>query len=721
MPTVNRRVYALTGFFLLMMALGVTPGGAQAVDEGKIVELAKPIVVDGSLDDWAGVPEIAVDRTPEGGTLAPSADLTVTVRLAFDAENLYAGVNVIDDDLVFPSRRLQEGDAFYITLVDPDAAGESGRYSTYGFSIFRGEEFKALISRNGKPELMSFVKDIQVKIRPAKDKKSVVYEVAVPWRYIPDFRPFLQPVWGINLAYVDYDAKTHKTVQLVPDVNFADDLAGFGAGFRGPMAGPGSFGGEAPGFERETTAPRPKAPAPEEASLMIARAKAKVVRKGRSFRFVPGEPAAPEFQSLLSGNHYFPADDKTVSLAINSPVAQSGWGLLMQLSSSEGSVQSKKSLAFGRGMTVLKFPIDITQPVWGVYDLSLGLLDEKGALKFSEDKQFFLIQTPEFEAVAAKVAEVKKGELYAKDEVFRESLPTLEVRLQWTEQFMKSADRFAGIEPLERWNEEIKELVRSIEAGRPALFPPGRAASLGYRSPVDGSLKSYAVYIPDWYDKNSKFPLFITLGGGTSDPERDVGFFAAVNYSPRGGRKAGDLIFMEPSTDLARNWYAGNAGSEIMAAVDHLRKLYSVNENAIVLDGFDRGAYGALRLALLNPGIFKGVVVRSGAYIPPEDIKAENLFDLMDRAGSLRILMIHGAEDELAPVSEARAVAGRLEKLGAGFRYVEVKDGRHTDYDRWSEIFGWLKDVLGDAVVTLKPPKKEKEVPDSEKLPAPRP
>jgi len=659
MPIVNRKVHISLGLLFWMMALGVTLCAAQVAEEGKIIQTGKPLTIDGSLDDWAGFEDIAVERTPEGRTLAPSADLTVTVRLAFDAENFYAGVKVVDDQLEFPVRRLQDGDSFYITLVDPDPSGESRRYSTYGFSVFRNEEVKALVNRNRKSNPFSFVKDIQLKIKPAPDKKSVIYELAIPWRYLPDFRPFLQPVWGINLAYVDYDAATSKIVQFLPDANFMDEHS--------------------------------------------------AVRKGRAFRFVPGEPASPEFQSTLSANHYFPQDEKTISLAVHSPSAHSGWQLVMLLSSPEGNVQLKKSLAFDRGTSVLKFPIEIVKPVWGVYDLSLGLLDEKGALRFSDDKQFFLIQPPEFESVTAKLDEVKKGELYAKDAVFRESLPTVEVRLQWTEEFMKSADPYADIESVRKWDEEIKELLGRLEAGEPALFPPGRAATLGYRSPVDGSLKSYTVIVPQWYDKNLKFPLSVTLGGGTTEAERNVGVLDAVNFSPRVGRRAGDLIFMEPSPELAQDWYAGNAGPEIMAGIDHLKKLYSVNEKAIVLDGYDRGAYGALRWALLNPGVFRGVVLRSGRYIPPEGSKAENLFDLFDRAGSLNILMVHGAEDEQAPVSEARAVAARLEKSGSAFTYIEVKDGAHTGYDRWTAIFAWLKSILREDIVLTKPPRKKSD------------
>mgnify|MGYP001083817720 CR=1 FL=1 len=199
---------------------------------------------------------------------------------------------------------------------------------------------------------------------------------------------------------------------------------------------------------------------------------------GAQVRFVPGEPAAPQFQALLGANHYFPGQERTVNLAIQSPSPQSGWQLVMLLGSPEGNSQSKKSLAFDRGLSVLRFPIEIVRPVWGVYDFSLALLDEKGAVRFSHDQQFFMIEPPELEAVTAKIAEIKKGDLYARDEVCRESLPTLEIRLKWTEDFMTSSEPVADIDSLRQWNSEIRELLKNLEAGRPALFPAGRAATV---------------------------------------------------------------------------------------------------------------------------------------------------------------------------------------------------------------------------------------------------
>jgi predicted peptidase len=205
------------------------------------------------------------------------------------------------------------------------------------------------------------------------------------------------------------------------------------------------------------------------------------------------------------------------------------------------------------------------------------------------------------------------------------------------------------------------------------------------------------------------FPLLVALSGGGADEERAVLQLAMAGYGPRAGRKAGDLIILSPTTDASMSWYTGDAGDEVLACIAHMKKLYNVNEKAIILDGFDSGGYGALRLALLHPDVFKGVMVRSGLFIPPAAAKGEAISSLFERAKTLNILIVHGDNDQTAPIEEARKVVAGLQELKANVQFIEVKEGGHGDYDRWSEIFGWLKDVLGDAVVVTKPPKKERE------------
>jgi hypothetical protein len=630
---------------------------AQQTGDYKILQAEKKITIDGILEEWAGMEEWPVVLTPDGKTLPPSPDLTVTVRFTFDAENFYAAVRVLDERIEFPTREGKDGDGIYLTFVDPSAGSGKSPFLTFGFSQIDKEPLAMLTNREGDAGPFSFVRDVQLKIVVDEGQKSASYEVAVPWKYIPAFRPFLHQKWGINLIYDDVDTGQKKVAQLVSD----------------------------PDYDADPSRPR----------------------KGMPCLFIPRPSQVPEFQSSLSANHFYPEDQGTLNLAVNSPSAQQGWELRMVLSTpEEGSNSFKKGLAFDQGMNVLAFPIELAQKTTGIYELSLGVIDDKGALRYTEDRSFFLLDRQEFDSFGAKLSEVKKGELFQKDPVFRESLPTLEIRLQWIKEFMETAPAIADLELIQQWYQEVKELFRNVDGGRPALFPAGRIVRMAYRSETDGSLKPYSVLIPEWYDIKTPLPLLVTLAEGDRD-ERGAIFALVSNYfGPKVRREAGDIIVLAPKVTDPSGWYLGEAGQDVMNCIIHLKKLYSINGENIILDGFSKGGYGALRLALLNPGQFKAVIVRSAILVLPDEVKGDSIFDFLDRAKNLSVLIVHGDQDKTAPVEAARNIAARLQELKMNFKYIEAKGGGHGDYNKWSDIFAWVKDVLGNAVVVTKPPKK---------------
>ncbi len=680
-------------FIAALFGLAVTGNlalSAQPAEKPQIFQADKKIVVDGKLDDWAGIQQWPVNLAIDGTRLEPSADLAVMARLAFDAEYFYAAVEAKDDILNFPQRGAWFGDAFFLVFVEPSEESESSSFIVFGFTLREGEPTKVVVNRDGEPFPQAFTKDIQLKIVPGADKKSFVAEAAVPWVYIPFFRPFLQPEWGINLEYTDVDAGKRKSVQLVTDPNSERDV--------------------------------PKR------------------SRGMVFQFVSHLPQAPEFQSLLNASHFYLESERKIRLAVQSPSAQRGWQLTTVLSSAQGTQMSKQDLAFDKRMNVVDFPIEIEKPATGHYDLSLGIIDDKGVLKFTEDKQFFLVEKTELDARAAKLNEIKKGEAFQKDEVFRESLPTLEIRLKWIQEFVADAPPFAPLDRLEQWNEEMNDLFRSMEDGKPALFPNGRVVRLAYRASGDGPLKPYSAFIPEWYDPKTPLPLLVTLSG---DPEGEqtLGGLAAAYYGPAGKKRAGDLILLAPEPENPSGWYVGEAGQEVVDSINHLKKLYKVKEKSIVLDGSGRGAYGALRLAFLNPDMFRGVMNRMGIFTPPADAGIENLLDLAARASSQNILIVQGQldqpglPDQIGPMGEmgtredARDFAAKLRQLGMNVRLIEAKAGGDRNgrggpeagpggrggfgvSSSWDDIAGWLKDLLGDSAVFTKPPKRQ---PDKER------
>jgi predicted esterase len=644
-------------FLLTLLCLSPFSGSAQQPEELKILQAESRFVIDGDLADWAAIAEVPIRFAPEGNALPPSTDLTVTARFSFDSEYFYLAIKVLDDRVEFPDMRRREGDGFYLAFVNPETQASKEHSLIFGFSRF-GNEPIAIIDRPGE-EAAGPARDVQFQIKLDEPGKSVSYELAIPWKYSNYFRPFIQQRLGINLTYDDLDAGQKKIVQLVPDAEY-----------------------------------RPESAAPKK--ILIA-------------EFVPGPARVLEFQASLNANHFYPQDEWKLKLAVHAPAPQSGWQLRMVLTTPGGNVMSQSPLSFGPGMNILSFPIELEKKATGTYDLSLGVLDEKGSLRYTDDRRFFLLDKQEFDAFEAKIAEIKKGQPYNNDTIFRESLPTLEIRLQWMREFMEKSPAFADLEPVQQWNLDIKDLFRLIDEAKPALFPPGRIARLGYRSEADGSLRSYSVFVPDWYEQKIPLPLLVTLAGGAADERRAMFGLASNYFGPRVRKRAGDFFILAPEVEDPDGWYAGSSGQRVIETIEHLAKIYSVNTESIVLDGFSRGGYGALRLALQNPGSFRGVIVRSGIYIPPEHSGAESIMDMLDRAKNQNILIVHGDQDKTAPVDEVRKAVARLQESKANVRFIELKDLVSDRFEKWDEVFSWLRVTLGDTAVDLKPPKKEKE------------
>jgi hypothetical protein len=630
---------------------------AQQPEGLKVLQAESRFTIDGDLADWAAIADIPIQFSTEGKVLPPSADLTVTARFSFDSEYFYAALKVLDDRIEFPDMGRREGDGFYLAFVSPEAADSSDRSLIFGFSRF-GNEPIAVIDRR-EDQGPAPARDVQLQIRLNEPESSVFYELAIPWKYIPYFRPFFQQKLGINLTYDDLDAGQKEVVQLVPDPEYA----------------------------------------PESAAS----------KKGLSAEFVLGPPRVLEFQSSLNANHFYPEDERKLNLAVHSPAPQSGWQARMILTTPLGNVESQSDLSFDQGMNILSFPVEMEKTTTGICDLSLGVIDEKGGLRYTDDKRFFLLDRQEFDAYEAKIAEIKKGEPFANDVVFRESLPTLEIRLQWMRDFMEKSPPFADLESVQQWNLDIKDLFKLVEEVKPALFPSGRIGRLGYRSEADGTLQSYSVLVPEWYDEKTSLPLLITLSGGAVDERRAMFAMASNYFGPKVRKRAGDFFILSPELNDPAGWYAGGSAQRVIETIEHLAKIYSVNTKSIVLDGFSKGGYGALRLALQNPGTFRGVIVRSGILIPPQHSGAENIMDMLDRAKNLSILIVHGDKDRAAPVEEVRRVVARLQEFKANVRYIEMKGVGSDKYDKWDDVFSWLRDTLGDSIINIKPPKKQRD------------
>jgi len=647
-------------FFLPLLVI-------QSIQDYRIFQTDREIIVDGKLDDWESIQEFALNLHPDGTKIPGSADIDVKVKFTYDPDNLYLALRAVDDKFEFPNRAWRYGDGFYLTFVDPRQGNESEQFWTFGFSQEKDKKNVVLVNRDGDYFPGISTEKIKVEISVDKGAKVIAYEIAIPWDLITPVKPLIDSTWGINVIYVDRDQEEREILELYPDPNYDTELT--------------------------------------------------KKRKGAIFTFVNHSPSQPEFQSRLNGSHFYSDQEKALTIAINSPSEASGWSVKYILSSGQKNIMETEPISLSKGLNQISHPLPKENYASGLNDLSLGVIDKEGSLRYTATHTFFVIDRNEFDSLAKNIADFKQGKKYAEDQAFRNSFPNLEIRLQWVQDFAQNAQPFADIRELREWQEEINYLFQKVEAGEPALFPPASLGRLAHRSEIDGTLQPYSVFVPADYDGKTPMPLFVTLHGSGVDERQFVysvvGRLTGAIMGPRRMVRNPDnenyenqlvavqrrqitmasMFVIAPKARGLSSWYLGDSGKDVLECIEHVKTLYNIDSKRIILDGFSMGGYGAWRLSLLNPNLFRAVIIRSGAIAPPSPLSGENILDLMKPGINISYLIVHGDKDNAIPVADARKAVEKLKELKIDHIYIEVKGGGHGDYDRWNEILAWLESL----------------------------
>lgn len=614
----------------------------------RIFQTDRRIRIDGVLDEWEGIGEFPVDLTTSGEKIPSSPDLTVTAKFTYDAKNLYVAVKALDDSLEFPSRSWRYGDGFFLTFLDPSNGNESDSFYSFGISFEEKKPVKGIVNKDGIYFPGIDVRDVELAIETDEKKGVIIYEMSIPFKILVPFRPFMKDEWGINIIYTDRDQGEMEVAQLYPD----------------------------PGYDTELSNKR----------------------KGAIFQFVNRAPENPEIQMLIDSFHFYHDEDKKFTLAVRSPEDKTGWELRTYiLGPGAVNVSHEEEFAFKKGVNMLRSQLEEQELETGVYDLSVGVIDEKGSLNFKEDTRFFIVNRDELVGYRTKFEEVKKGELFAKDEKFRNSMTNLEARFEWIRDYMDNAPPHIGIASIEEWMDEVKTLIESVEEGKPAFFPLGSIGRYAHRSNIDGTLQPYTIYVPRDYDEEVPIALFVVLhGSGVDEVNYAVNMARLINQA-RSQLQIPKMMMVAPQARGLSDWYLGDSGKDVLECIDHVKSLYNIDEKNIIIHGFSMGGYGAWRLSLLNPGFFRAAVILSGAISPPPYLKGEKIVDLLDAAKgkNFNFFIVHGEKDNAVPVEAARKAVQRLEARGIPHEYIEIKNAYHTGYNKWVEIFRWLKNVIG--------------------------
>lgn len=116
-----------------------------------------------------------------------------------------------------------------------------------------------------------------------------------------------------------------------------------------------------------------------------------------------------------------------------------------------------------------------------------------------------------------------------------------------------------------------------------------------------------------------------------------------------------DVVTACPSTRFLGDWWSADGEAIVRRTVEMLR---ARGVSRFVLAGLSNGGYGASELAPRMKGTFAGMILISGAQADQP-------------SPGIPVLLLHGTNDNVAPVSEARTYAAKHH----GSRLVELRAG----------------------------------------------
>ncbi|MBZ5602378.1 MAG: alpha/beta fold hydrolase [Acidobacteriia bacterium] len=217
------------------------------------------------------------------------------------------------------------------------------------------------------------------------------------------------------------------------------------------------------------------------------------------------------------------------------------------------------------------------------------------------------------------------------------------------------------------------------EAGlaRATKIPPPDRGDLfmAYRSPFDGKLVPYRVYVPTTYDKSKKYPLVVLLHGAGGD---ETDFMDAYQGQwPKLAEQRGYILASVTGRGPLSGYSKESGGEQDVLDVMALVKS-NYNIGPVFLGGHSMGGAGTWRLGTLYADRFAGLIPIAGTSAQ------------VQLNPKMPVMIVCGVKDALVAVAGCRAVAEKAKSMPV--KYSEYANGDHLSVAVMSipDIFNWL-------------------------------
>ena len=213
---------------------------------------------------------------------------------------------------------------------------------------------------------------------------------------------------------------------------------------------------------------------------------------------------------------------------------------------------------------------------------------------------------------------------------------------------------------------------------------PGRTGL--FTAPAErGDRGGFSLYVPEWWDVETPWPLVVALHGGSGHGREFLWTWL------REARSRG-FVLLAP-TSIGPTWSLDAPGvdaARLASMVEFVATRWPIDRARVLLTGLSDGATFTLLAGLLADAPYTALAPVSGV-LHPASFGLGNL----ERARGRRIYHVHGALDWLFPIALAQLARDALLQAGADLTYREIEDLSHTyPRDENAKILDWFDSSL---------------------------
>ncbi len=185
-----------------------------------------------------------------------------------------------------------------------------------------------------------------------------------------------------------------------------------------------------------------------------------------------------------------------------------------------------------------------------------------------------------------------------------------------------------------------------------------------------GQRGGYTVYIPEYYESNTKYPLVVALHGGS-------GHGADFFWSWLRDTRTFGFILAAP-TSLDRTWSLHSIATDanrLNKMLSEISTKWNIDTNHILLTGLSDGGTYTMLLSIAHRSPFTHYApVAAAVHV----LLNRSTGTITAPVKDLPIYQVHGGRDWMFPVVSARLAASALEKAGANIIYKEIPELSHN-------------------------------------------